>query len=240
MAVIRDNERRMGHMLRVFTIRTVRGLRRTVLELWPFGIRDAANVLDCLELEKRGFVAVDDGKWDDGFYPPRPRNLSGVERSRTCVCRIESVEAMIVQMRKNLLDGVVDLSCYFPSVEVSTAQDVKDLELIFRDRSQDVALKRWGGVWMTIHDATKSHFSLASGKRFEKRLLSRIILSQEPDMDQSEIDELWNGIKNLQPDKCQIVVVSRGCIWSTCMPVELHQYEQVEKLVVGAHSAIVG
>ena len=68
-------------MLRVFTIRAVRESQRTVLEVWPFGMRDAANLLENLDVDTPGFVAVDDGKWDDGFHPPKVRNLSGIHEN---------------------------------------------------------------------------------------------------------------------------------------------------------------
>jgi len=201
-------------------------------------MRDAANLLENLDVDTPGFVAVDDGKWVDGFHPPKACNLSGIVNARSGVCRIQSLDSIIAQMREKRLEWVIDLSCYFPSVAAGNAQDVREIELIFRDRSQDVALTRWGGIWITIHDATKSYFSLPSGKVFERHLVSRIILSQAPDRDQLQMDELWSKIETLDPDKCLVVIIHENCLWTDFMPVELHRYEQIEKLAKVAHSAV--
>jgi hypothetical protein len=134
-------------------------------------------------------------------------------------------------MRTNELDWVIDLRVYFPGKRAIPAHELNELESCFKSHDQEIPLRRWGGFWVTIHDAQRAYFSLPKGSARSKKFISTIVFNHNPPVDAERVEDLWAGVSTLRDGECLAIAIDRQFLESKVVDMEVSKCEGVDELL---------
>lgn len=178
----------------------------TTLTVWPLNPCNLRQLLAVNYRQKCCFIAIRNREWGDGFHPPDARRgkCSAFGRGVVGVIRAKNRSKAIFESSR--LDDIVDLKVYIPSRRIRLSrQTIRDMESAFVTGRPELALNRWGGLWLYEHDACKCYVDVRSKDRDICRILSYILCIQGGVQSSDVATRVFRSLKRLDDTKCLLV-----------------------------------